>query len=279
LVKFKKLKEAQIKIFISILILFIFLTAQEIKLSKVQLNKIAHKIWMNEGAGKRSYLVWWNKGEEFASLGIGHFIWFTKDKPMWFFHAFPAMLKYISARGAKPPKWLTPNTPCIWNSYEEWKRAKRKNTKKMQELTNFLDSTKALQAEFMLHRLSSARKKLLKYAKDSKTRRLISYNFNRLLYKKSGAIDPQGAYILIDYTNFKGDGTLESERYQGKGWGLYQVLLHMNPKDPNPKRAFAKSARYILDRLTKIAPPQRNLKRFKKGWFKRVNTYYNLGKI
>jgi hypothetical protein len=252
------------------------LSGGDIKLPKRELNRIANKIWMNEGAGKRKYLVWWNRGEEFASLGIGHFIWFTKDKPMWFFHAFPAMLRYITARGAKPPKWLKPNTPCVWNSYEEWRVAKRKNSKKMRELTNFLDSTKALQAEFMLHRLNGAKRKLLKYAPNSKVRRLIKYNFNRLLYKRDGRIDSQGAYILIDYTNFKGDGTLESERYQGKGWGLYQVLLNMNPKESNPKRAFAISARYILDRLTKIAPPKRNLKRFRKGWFKRIDTYYTM---
>jgi hypothetical protein len=249
-----------------------------IELSKRDLEKIAHKIWLNEGLGKKSYLVWWNKGEEFASLGIGHFIWFTKDKPMWFFHAFPAMLRYITARGAKPPKWLKPDMPCVWNNYQEWKRAKRKNTKKMRELTQFLYKTRGLQAQFMLHRMKEAKGKLIKYAPNKKTRRLIIHNFNRLLYKRNGKIDPQGAYILIDYTNFKGDGTLESERYQGKGWGLYQVLLHMNPNDPNAKRAFAKSARFILDRLTKICPPERNLKRFKRGWFKRIDTYYRLGR-
>ena len=267
-----------LKLIMVSIIFTIFSFGSEIKLPKHELNKIAKKIWMNEGAGKRKYLVWWNKGEEFASLGIGHFIWFTKDKPMWFFHAFPAMLKYITARGAKPPKWLTPNTPCVWNSYSEWKRAKRANTKKMRELTEFLNSTKALQAQFMVHRLNQARVKLLKYVPNAKTKQLISHNFNRLLYrnKKNGTIDPQGAYILIDYTNFKGDGTLESERYQGKGWGLYQVLLYMDPKDPNPKRAFAVSARYILDRLTKICPPKRNLKRFKRGWFKRIDTYYRV---
>ena len=264
------------RLFFTLLILISFAFSKEIKLSKQELKVIADKIWMNEGAKKRKYLVWWNRGEEFASLGIGHFIWYTKDKPMWFFHAFPAMLKYITKRGAKPPKWLTPSTPCIWNSYSQWKRAKRANTKKMQELTNFLYSTRDLQADFMLHRLIEAKKKLLKYAPNSRTKRLISYNFNRLLYKKNGQIDPQGAYILIDYTNFKGDGTLESERYQGKGWGLYQVLLHMNPREPNPKKAFAISARYILDRLTKIAPPKRNLKRFKRGWFRRVDTYYKI---
>jgi len=247
--------------------------ASEIRLSNQQAAKIAHKIWLNEGAGKRKYLVWWNKGEEFASLGIGHFIWFTKDKPMWFFHAFPAMLKFITKEGAKPPKWLKPDMSCVWNSYEEWQKAKRTNSPKMQELTNFLDSTKTLQAKFMVHRLSAAYPKLINYAKTKALKNKIAYNFKRLLYKSDGSIDPQGAYCLIDYINFKGDGTLESERYQNTGWGLFQVLENMDTKEPNKYRVFANSVRFVLDRLIKVSPPERNLKRFRKGWFRRVVTY------
>ena len=246
-----------------------------IELSNKEASIIANKIWQNEGAGKKKYLVWWNKGEEFASCGIGHFIWFTKDKPMWFFHAFPDMLKYITKHGAKPPSWLTPSTPCVWNSYKQWQEAKKKNSKKMRELTEFLDKTKTLQAKYMVHRFNKASKKIINYAKDPKLRAKIEYNLNRLLYKKDGTIDPQGAYCLIDYTNFKGDGTLKSERYQGLGWGLFQVLAHMDVNNPNKYNAFANSTRYILNRLIKISPPQRRLYRFKKGWFKRVKTYEN----
>jgi hypothetical protein len=247
--------------------------AKDITLSDKEAMKIANKIWQNEGSGKKKYLVWWNKGEEFASLGIGHFIWYTKNKPMWFFHAFPDMLKYITKHGAKPPKWLTPNTPCIWNNYSEWKRAKEQNSPKMVELTNFLDKTKALQAKYMVHRFNLAIPKIINYAKNEKIKKKIKYNLNRLLFKKDGSIDAQGAYCLIDYTNFKGDGTLKSERYQGKGWGLFQVLKHMDSKNPNKYEAFANSARFILDRLIKISPPQRRLYRFKKGWFNRIKTY------
>ena len=245
----------------------------EIKLSNSEALKIANKIWMNEGSGKRDKLVWWNRGEEFASCGIGHFIWYTKDKPMHFFHAFPAMLSYIIKKGAKPPKWLTPNTPCIWNSYEEWKRAREHKNAKMQELVNFLDKTKALQAHFMVYRFNKAMPKIINYAKDEATRKKVAYNLKRLLYKKDGSIDPQGAYCLIDYTNFKGDGTLESERYQSKGWGLFQVLKYMDTNNPNKYKAFADSTRFILDRLIKIAPPQRRLWRFRRGWYNRMKTY------
>src|SRR5262245_44130803 len=39
-------------------------------------NKVGHKIWINETGGDRNAIASWNANEEFASLGIGHFIWF-----------------------------------------------------------------------------------------------------------------------------------------------------------------------------------------------------------
>jgi len=256
---------------------FLFLVptlyAAELRLTDAQANQIAHRIWLNEGSGKRSKLVWWNKGEEFASCGIGHFIWFTADKPMWFWEAFPPMLKFLIAHGARPPHWLKPTMHCVWNNYAQWHYAKKHNTPKMRELTAFLDRTKGLQARFMLQRLNSSFPRILAYAKAHGQDKLVAENYRRLLYRKNGSIDPKGAYILIDYINFKGDGVNKGERYQGKGWGLYQVLTRMNPKDPNPYHAFAVSGKWVLDRLTKICPPKRNLKRFKRGWFNRMDTY------
>jgi len=249
------------------------LHATELRLTNTQADQIAHRIWLNEGSGKRSKLVWWNKGEEFASCGIGHFIWFTADKPMWFWEAFPPMLKFLIAHGARPPRWLSPKMHCVWSSYAQWHYAKKHNTPKMRELTAFLDRTKGLQARFMLQRLNSSFPRILAYAKAHRQGKIVAENYRRLLYRKNGTIDPKGAYILIDYINFKGDGVNKGERYQGKGWGLYQVLTHMNPKDPNPHHAFAVSGKWVLDRLTKICPPKRNLKRFKRGWFNRMDTY------
>src|SRR5262249_24465668 len=37
-------------------------------------RKVGHKIWLNETAGNRDAITSWNANEEFASLGIGHFI-------------------------------------------------------------------------------------------------------------------------------------------------------------------------------------------------------------
>ena len=250
------------------------LSSAELRLTDRQAEEIAHRIWLNEGSGKRAKLVWWNKGEEFASVGIGHFIWYTADKPMWFWEAFPPMLRFLVAHGARPPRWLTPGTHCVWNSYAEWKRAKKLQTKKMRQLTDFMDRTQGLQARFMLERLNRSWPRILAYAKAHGQGRIMERNYRRLLYRSDGSIDPRGAYILIDYINFKGDGINKGERYRGKGWGLYQVLTRMNPKDPNPYRAFAVAGRKVLERLTKIAPPERRLWRFKKGWFNRMDTYW-----
>jgi hypothetical protein len=87
-------------------------------------------------------------------------------------------------------------------------------------------------------------------------------------------IDKRGLYILIDYVNFKGEGTLKSERYHNQGWGLMQVLENMDTNEPNKYKAFAKSAKTMLERRIKNSPPSRGESRWRKGWFKRLDTYY-----
>ena len=59
---------------------------------------------------------------------------------------------------------------------------------------------------------------------------------------------PEGSFCLIDYVNFKGEGTNSKERYHGQGWGLLQVLEGMPAsKTLNlyPLR-FAESAKRVL---------------------------------
>jgi len=53
-------------------------TPSAIKLSTSQKSAIGRKIWQNESAGKVTGLTHWNDGEEFPSMGIGHFIWYPK---------------------------------------------------------------------------------------------------------------------------------------------------------------------------------------------------------
>ncbi|MFS8562871.1 MAG: hypothetical protein LVR00_00450 [Rhabdochlamydiaceae bacterium] len=52
-------------------------------------EKIAEKIWMNECSGVTENLTHWGTGEEFASFGIGHFIWYSENKQQRFEERFP----------------------------------------------------------------------------------------------------------------------------------------------------------------------------------------------
>ena len=105
-------------------ILFTVLFSSEIHLTEKQANFIAKKVWQNEGAGKDKYLIWWNKGEDFASLGIGHFIWFPKDHTERFREVFPMLVAYMQKKGVEMPSWLTPETDFPWQTKEAFVTAK-----------------------------------------------------------------------------------------------------------------------------------------------------------
>jgi len=244
----------------------------DIKLSQKDALYIAKKVWQNEGAGLDKYLIHWNRGEDFASIGIGHFIWFSKGHKERFREVFPMYLSFVSKRGVKMPRWLTPKTPLPWNSKAELAKAKKQKSKKYRELFKFIKNTRRYQAEFMSNRLTKALPQILKTLKSKKEKKIIAQRFNNILYK-NGKIDKRGLYILLDYTNFKGEGTLKSERYKGQGWGLLQVLQNLNPKARNKYRAFAKSAKAMLLRRVKNSPKARGEKRWTKGWNIRLDSY------
>ncbi len=47
------------------------------------------RLWHNECAGTVEGLTSWNTGEDFASLGIGHFIWYPAGRRGPFDESFP----------------------------------------------------------------------------------------------------------------------------------------------------------------------------------------------
>jgi hypothetical protein len=53
-------------------------------------SKSEKKIWQNECNGTIAGLTSWNAGEDFASLGIGHFIWYPKGRRGPFEKVFPS---------------------------------------------------------------------------------------------------------------------------------------------------------------------------------------------
>ena len=241
-------------------------TLSAIALSHAEALRIGKKIWQNECNGTVSGLTSWNEGENFASLGIGHFIWYPKGQRGPFEESFPKLINFISSRGAKLPKLLlgAGELPCPWNSRAEFLRAQQ--TPEMKELRQFLADTVDLQAEFLVSRLGNALPKMLDEAAPAE-RQNVQQQFERL------ASTPQGCYALVDYVNFKGEGVLHTERYRGEGWGLLQVLEGMRANGTSAVNEFSHSAAAVLKRRVQNSPPERNEARWLSGWLNRVHSY------
>jgi hypothetical protein len=237
-----------------------------IALSHAEALRIGKKIWQNECNGTVSGLTSWNEGENFASLGIGHFIWYPKGQRGPFEESFPKLISFISSRGAKLPKLLlgAGELPCPWNSRAEFLRAQQ--TSEMKELRQFLADTVDLQAEFLVNRLGNALPKMLDEAAPAE-RQNVQQQFEHL------ASTPQGCYALVDYVNFKGEGVLHTERYHGEGWGLLQVLEGMRANGTSAITEFSRSAATVLKRRVQNSPPERNEARWLSGWLNRVHSY------
>ena len=261
-------------------LLFILLTSKSLlgienfnketnlKISDEEITKIGQLIFINECGGKIKNLTAWNEGEEFASFGIGHFIWYPKGIEGPFYETFPQLLNFIKNKGIKPPEWIENLTSLDlpWNSREMFINDFKSN--KMNQLREFLVETIPYQTLFLVNRFQNTMPKLLITA-PQELHDHIKLQFYRV------ANSPMGMYALIDYVNFKGEGTEPSERYKGEGWGLLQVLEEMQGTETGNKALvdFANAAEKVLVRRIKNSPPERNEKRWLPGWKSRINTY------
>ncbi|MDX8384601.1 MAG: hypothetical protein R8M45_11005, partial [Ghiorsea sp.] len=83
-----------LKYFVLLLALCAWFPAYAVDFAKVSSedkNKIADLIFNNECNRDAKCLVAWNDGEDFPSLGIGHFIWFPRGSTAPFQESFPAL--------------------------------------------------------------------------------------------------------------------------------------------------------------------------------------------
>ncbi len=234
-------------------------------LSAAQKTAIGKKIWQNECAGKVSGLTTWNVGEEFPSMGIGHFIWYPKGFKGRFAESWPKFVAFAKQRGANlPPVALERHSP--WRSKAEFQQDF--NGARLSSLRKWLASNVMLQTDFIIARSREALPKILAAAPASEKAR-IQANYGKV------STTAQGTYALIDYVNFKGDGTQVSERYNGRGWGLLQVLGEMKdvPSGPQAASEFARAAKRVLSRRIANSPKERGEKRWEEGWHNRCSTY------
>ena len=235
-----------------------------LSLSRADALRIANKIWQNECNGTVAGLTSWNAGEDFASLGIGHFIWYPESKRGPFAESFPKLVTFLQARGVAVPLWLRGS--CPWSTRSEFERAQ--NSAPMNELRQLLADTADVQAEFLLDRLELALPSMLEETAPA-NRANVEKQFERV------ASSPPGCYALVDYVNFKGEGVLHTERYRGEGWGLLQVLEQMQSTSGanSAVTEFSRAAAAVLIRRVKNSPPERHESRWLPGWLKRVHTY------
>ena len=234
-------------------------------LTAAQKSAIGKKIWQNECAGTVPGLTTWNAGEEFPSIGIGHFIWYPAGFKGRFEESWPQFAAFASQRGAQLPA-VAKEAHSPWTTKAEF-QADFKSAR-MTALRTWLAANVGMQTDFIIARSRAALPKILAAAPASE-RAKIEANYQKV------ATTPQGTYALIDYVNFKGDGTQASEKYNGQGWGLMQVLGGMKDVSAGAPAAteFAASAKRILSRRIANSPPERGEKRWEEGWHNRCGTY------
>lgn len=237
------------------------LAVADIKISTAQAKAIGDKIWLNEGAGKYENLTVWNKAEDFPSFGIGHFIWYPSGVEGPFTESFPQLLQHL-ARTTPLPAWLKNSANAPWHSRDEF--YKNITGHELTSLRQLLQNTIPQQVDFIVQRMEAALPKMLATLPNQAQRVHVQKQFDRVSQQSNGI------YALIDYVNFKGEGTSKKERYQNQGWGLLQVLAHMNDQ-PDVMQEFVHAADYVLTRRVKNAP--RDETRWLSGWRKRLQTY------
>jgi hypothetical protein len=250
---------------VSALVLIVSAGIASAELSAGQKAAIGRKIWQNECAGTVDGLTSWNAGEEFPSLGIGHFIWYPAGFNGPFTESWPQLIAFAKQRGANPPA-VASLPDCPWNSKQQFQAEFR--GPQLTALRKWLAANVPLQTDFIIDRSRAALPKMLAAAPGSERKR-IEGNYHKV------ASTAGGTYALIDYVNFKGDGINPAERYNGRGWGLMQVLGEMREVSGGPAAAseFAAAAKRVLDRRIANSPPARGEARWKAGWHNRCDTY------
>lgn len=232
-----------------------------------QLAWLGQQIFRNECNSEPACLTAWNEGEDFPSLGIGHFIWYREGQQEMFTESFPQLLSYMQARGVHVPDWISAaDFEQPWATREQFLAAK--DEARMTELRTFLAAHVDLQTAFIVSRFGVALERLFEGLPQAEQQELRS-RFDAVALADS----PYGLYALIDYVHFKGDGSNPAERYQGQGWGLRQVLQGMPVNMSAPLDEFVLSARNVLARRVANAPPERGEERWLSGWNKRLATY------
>ena len=227
----------------------------------IDVEGLGKRIWANECAGSVQGLVSWNAGENFPSLGIGHFIWYPSGVQGPFDESFPRFVAYARSRGVQVPAYFNGAAPWPTKTAFEADRSGLAN-----RMRQWLAAHVELQTQFIILRSRAALPKMMKQSSNPAA---VRAHYQAL------ARTTQGMYCLVDYVNFKGEGTKSTERYNGYGWGLLQVLEEMrgNPQGRAATAEFSRAASAVMRRRVANAPAARGEQRWLPGWLNRCKTY------
>jgi hypothetical protein len=234
-----------------------------LEITESDLERVAQKIYQNECNANVENLIVWNRGEEFLSAGIGHFIWYPRsNEPHKYVESFPKLIAFMEQNGVTLPYFLHNNRANPWQSREAYLRDSRLK----KDLQRFMEKTIAYQTKYLIERLNQALPNMMHAASNEahfKTQFLRVFN------------SPGGLYAIVDYVNFKGEGIDKRERYNKQGWGLLQVIECMQGTQQGAQALdhFSECAKNVLLRRINNAPKERNEKRWINGWMKRVESY------
>lgn len=267
-------------------------------LTDAQKDEIGNKIWGLEGAHR--ILIWWDATGGAPSFGINNYLWYPAGRTDKVHETFPELMEYLAARGVSVPDWMRGH-PAPWTSEKELFQAavppanRRKGVAKRAgipednlaivdspeaaQLRELLASTIELQEHFSIERGVKSLDAILHEMSGPERadkRQAISEQFARV------ACAPGGAFAIVDYVNFKGEGIEDGERYEDsakvrQGWGLWQVLEHMKGSEPGPAAIdeFIDSAKWALQRRVQLAPDDKreNEAGWLKNWYGRLENY------
>lgn len=168
------------------------------KMSEEQLSQLSKKLYQNVTKGDAEQFLTWNDTQQALHLGFG-FVWYPQTSANVSKSTFPAYLRYLQSQNVPLPIWLM-NAQTLgapWTTRQSFATSQR--DPEIRELRRILETTKELQALYLLQRLHEKTPTLVQAASGADRERLI-HNLQSLQNAKGGL------YPLLDYMSFDEKG-------------------------------------------------------------------------
>lgn len=245
-------------------------------LSDAQMLDIGDRIWQNQSGGSTNGITTWvQEGPyQYAEIGINQALWYDADNPAPFREDWPDMALYLKKHGFPIQDWML--SACPWSNATDFAAAFDGDQLTLLRTMLSTDDAVVAQTRFIAKRLDQSLPTMMALLPSDQATQLQN-NFDLI------AQQPLGFYALIDYVNFKGEGTCPTEQVNGQGWGLLQVLQEMqllhdqNQGTPGynatPMEEFVAAAKTILQRRIDNSDPSLDLSQYWDGWCARLDTY------